>query len=182
MKVNLELSENYSGIKRIGECYTNSFYALTLDYDLFETGKYVEGYAITKNDLLIIEHGWIELNNEIIDVTAPRKIIEYLPCQKYTKEEAYEEFKKLKERLPIFYHKFIKKGKALPDIWYEQINESVIKKREIIKMSESKKPKSKKKTVKPIDFQKEKSARDFSKSIENESLYEELKPKKVSKN
>ena len=29
-----------------------------------------------------------------------------------------------------------------------------------------------------IDFQKEKSARDFSKSIENESLYEELRPKK----
>ena len=133
MKVNLELSENYSGIKRIGECYTNSFHALTLDYDLFETGKYVEGYAITKNALLIIEHGWIELNNEIIDVTAPRKIIEYLPCQKYTKDEAYEEFKKLKERLPIFHHKFIKKGKALPDIWYKVMEEAAIKKREFEK-------------------------------------------------
>ena len=33
-----------------------------------------------------------------------------------------------------------------------------------------------------IDFQKEKSARDFSKSIENESLYEELRPKKEKKN
>ena len=32
-----------------------------------------------------------------------------------------------------------------------------------------------------IDFQKEKSARDFSKSIENESLYEELRPKKEKK-
>jgi hypothetical protein len=49
-------------------------------------------------------------------------------------------------------------------------------------MSDSKKPIQKKKTVKPIDFQKEKSARDFSKSIENESLYEELKPKKEKKN
>ena len=33
-----------------------------------------------------------------------------------------------------------------------------------------------------IDFQKEKSASDFSKSIENESLYEELRPKKEKKN
>ena len=33
-----------------------------------------------------------------------------------------------------------------------------------------------------IDCQKEKSARDFSKSIENESLYNELRPKKEKKN
>jgi len=46
-----------------------------------------------------------------------------------------------------------------------------------------KKPKSKKKkSAKPIDFQKEKSARDFIKSIENGSLYEQLKPKKETKN
>lgn len=50
-------------------------------------------------------------------------------------------------------------------------------------MSESKKQSKKpKKKSNLVDFQKEKSARDFSKSIENESLYEELKPKKVSKN
>ena len=45
-----------------------------------------------------------------------------------------------------------------------------------------KQPKSdKKKPVKPIDFQKalaEKQAEEFSKSIENDSLYEELRPKK----
>ena len=38
-----------------------------------------------------------------------------------------------------------------------------------------------KKPVKPIDFQKalaEKQAEEFSKSIENDSLYEELRPKK----
>ena len=44
-------------------------------------------------------------------------------------------------------------------------------------MSESKKPKSKKKTVKPIDFQKEKSARDFIKAIKTGELYKELKKK-----
>ena len=49
-------------------------------------------------------------------------------------------------------------------------------------MSESKKPKSKKKKSNLVDFQKEKSASDFSKSIENESLYEELRPKKEKKN
>ena len=200
MKVNLELSENYSGIKRIGECYTNSFHAL----DSFPTGKYVEGYALGNDPsfgLTLIQHGWIELNNEIIDVTCLGKMIKYFPCEKYTKEEAFEEWQKLKLRLPIFHHKFIKKGKALPDIWYKVIEEAAIKKRKI-EMSESKKPKSKKtesqlkkealkklvKTLKGlekpkkkdnlIDFQKEKSARDFSKSIETGELYKELRPKK----
>ena len=45
-----------------------------------------------------------------------------------------------------------------------------------------KQPKTKKKPKKKtnlIDFQKEKSASDFIKSIENESLYEELRPKKA---
>ena len=47
------------------------------------------------------------------------------------------------------------------------------------KMSDPKKQ-SKKPKKKPnlIDFQKEKSASDFIKSIENESLYEELRPEK----
>jgi hypothetical protein len=52
-------------------------------------------------------------------------------------------------------------------------------------MNESKKPIQKKKPKKKsnlVDFQKEKSARDFSKSIENDSLYEELRPKKEKKN
>lgn len=40
---------------------------------------------------------------------------------------------------------------------------------------QSKKPKKKPNL---IDFQKEKSASDFIKSIENESLYEELRPEK----
>jgi len=179
MKINLELSENYSGIKRIGECYTNSFHALILT-DLFKTGKYVEGYAITKNDLLLIEHGWIELKNEIIDVTAPRKIVEYIPCQKYTKDEAYEEFKKLKERLPIFHHKFRKKGKALPDIWFEKMNEAVIKKRKIEMSDPKKKPKSKKKKSNLVDFQNaraSKVAEEFSNEIKTGKLYNELRKK-----
>ena len=45
-------------------------------------------------------------------------------------------------------------------------------------MNEPKKPKSKKKKSNLVDFQKEKSASDFIKSIENESLYEELRPEK----
>ena len=48
-------------------------------------------------------------------------------------------------------------------------------------MNQSKKPIQKKKSN-LIDFQKEKSASDFIKSIENESLYEELRPKKEKKN
>jgi hypothetical protein len=44
-----------------------------------------------------------------------------------------------------------------------------------------KKPKQKKKS-KLIDFQKEKSARDFQKAIETGELYRELRPKDEKKN
>ena len=49
----------------------------------------------------------------------------------------------------------------------------------------SERPKSKKRESNLVDFQKARaiqSAEDFSKSIENESLYEELRPKKEKKN
>lgn len=49
-------------------------------------------------------------------------------------------------------------------------------------MSDPKKPKSKKKKSKLIDFQKEKSARDFIKEIETGELYRQLKPKNEKKN
>ena len=50
-------------------------------------------------------------------------------------------------------------------------------------MIETKRTKSKKKkSAKPIDFQKEKSARDFQKAIETGELYKELRPKKEKKN
>ena len=83
--------------------------------------------------------------------------------------------------------------KRLPPTLYKELSEqkrntnhkpkSLYKIIKEAKMNDTKKQSRKtKKKSNLVDFQKEKSARDFSKSIENESLYEELKPKKVSKN
>lgn len=49
-------------------------------------------------------------------------------------------------------------------------------------MNESKKPKKPKKKSNLIDFQKEKSARDFQKAIKTGELYKDLRPKKEKKN
>ena len=49
---------------------------------------YVEGYAVLSSNGLVIEHGWLENDGKIIDVTLPGEIARYFAVDKFTEAEA----------------------------------------------------------------------------------------------
>jgi len=107
--LDIELSKEV--MKRINarpkECWNNAFDALKIYGPA--GAKYVEGWAATKNEdddaqsPLIIEHGWIEYGEVIIDPTIPDQIIQYFPGIRYDLEEALEAASQIKE-LPFAWH------------------------------------------------------------------------------
>lgn len=74
-------------------CWSNSVYAL-LAHRLRCHGKaencfYVEGWLLVGNGAVAIEHGWLEIDNQIVDVT----LIDQYPSEMYypVHRHAYEE-------------------------------------------------------------------------------------------
>ena len=107
---NVEESIRLSKDKRVGvtkkHCFSNSANVLFYIPDYSEA-TYVEGMVIVKKRLLV-EHGWIEKDGEIIDPTLPANDIIYFPGLRFEgtlglskalrlpKDEGTEDF-------PIFY-------------------------------------------------------------------------------
>jgi len=58
-------------------CYHNSFLVL-LDISGYQDATYVEGIAVNEAGLMI-EHGWIEKDNEVLDPTLPFEQMTYFP-------------------------------------------------------------------------------------------------------
>jgi len=84
------------------QCYKNAFMAINR-IDLLAGALYVEGWGVTEGiHSLAIEHGWIELNNKIIDPTIPGEILEYYPVKKYTRDEMRAAYQKNNE-LPFMW-------------------------------------------------------------------------------
>lgn len=80
MNKNIEKSLRLSKDKRAKvkkrECYYNAFKAVQYVPD-YAQADYVEGIAVFGG--LVIEHGWIECNGEVIDPTLPTEDIVYFP-------------------------------------------------------------------------------------------------------
>ena len=79
MKVNRELSQELA--KKVnaitGSCWLNAVNAL--DY-LPDNTAYIEGWIVTGESFEVLEHGWLELDGEIIDPTSyTQNSIEYFP-------------------------------------------------------------------------------------------------------
>jgi hypothetical protein len=81
MKVNAELSRNVAGkvAARPKECWRNAIMGLAVLPGAF----YVEGWIITTSGL-VVEHAWLELDDEMVDPTLyQEKGTRYFPGQRY---------------------------------------------------------------------------------------------------
>lgn len=77
---NFELSHELSRDKRIKakphECYYNCFKAMYY-CDEYSSATYVEGYMVGEG--FYVHHGWLEVNEQIIDPTIPDEHAIYIP-------------------------------------------------------------------------------------------------------
>src|SRR4051812_5123269 len=60
-----------------GQCYANAF-RVVLHVPEYAGATYVEGMAVLKSGL-VIEHGWVEHQGEVIDPTLPEEPVAYFP-------------------------------------------------------------------------------------------------------
>jgi len=91
MEVNRELSERVAerhGARPKG-CWVNAWAALQCDTEL-HGGLYIEGWALTDGDL-VFEHGWLELDGEIIDPTLYDRDVAYFPALRFDRDAAKRE-------------------------------------------------------------------------------------------
>jgi len=112
MKINLKLSLDIAAknIKiKEQDCYYNSTICLSEVNRLSDVknGLYVEGIIVDFDLSLFTEHGWIEKDNEIIDVTLVKfwrkgVKVKYYPCFKYTFDEMMVQLLNSKGRPPFF--------------------------------------------------------------------------------
>jgi len=103
MIVNRELSARLAekvGAKPKG-CWLNAWQALQREREL-EGGLYVEGWAVTDGDALVIEHGWLEIGGEIVDPSLydpPARA--YFPALRFDRARARAELAANDGELPI---------------------------------------------------------------------------------
>ena len=92
MNVNRELSARLA--EKVGaglkQCFLNAWRALQCEREL-EGGLYVEGWAVAGDRGLVIEHGWLELDGEIIDPTLYDCDVAYFPALRFDRETAKRE-------------------------------------------------------------------------------------------
>jgi len=67
-----------------GECWRNAWNAL---YE-HPGARYVEGWCVKAKDAVTFEHGWIEVDGAVVDVTLPADGQYYFPGLVLTAEEA----------------------------------------------------------------------------------------------
>ena len=100
MEQNKELAERLARQTdaRVKACWDNSYNAM---WCTSEHVFYIEGYVAI--DGFVTEHGWLEIDGQIVDVTLYAKDgCTYFPGLRYSRKDAYDVCKRLGE-LPIFY-------------------------------------------------------------------------------
>ena len=124
MIVNRELSARMA--EKVGaepkQCFLNAWQALQCEHEL-EGGLYVEGWAVTDDDALVIEHGWLELGGEIVDPTVydpPARA--YFPVLRFDRDQARAELAANDGELPIVWR--YGQGAASPE--YRQAYEDAL--------------------------------------------------------
>jgi hypothetical protein len=88
------------------QCYRNAFRVILWVREHCKS-DYVEGIAVF-GDGLVIEHGWIEANGEILDPTIPNDDMTYFPGLRWTGERGIADAIKIPkdkgtDDLPFFY-------------------------------------------------------------------------------
>ena len=82
------------------ECFRNALIALSV---LPDNAIYVEGYCVSQDDALLIEHGWIELDDSIIDPTLYQtELAGYFAGLKISKSDIVQRFRRGAIELPLW--------------------------------------------------------------------------------
>lgn len=71
---------------RVGHCYSNAF-RVVLIVPEYANAEYVEGMAVNTSTGLVVEHGWIEKDGQIVDPTLPDEPMAYFPGLRFKGRE-----------------------------------------------------------------------------------------------
>jgi hypothetical protein len=88
MKVDRELSDRVG--KVAGDDLQSGWHTACLalrSVPYLEKGLYVEGWALVPDNLLVIEHAWIELAGRIVDPTRWSSGLVYFPALRFDKDQ-----------------------------------------------------------------------------------------------
>lgn len=111
-RTNHELAQNLNedyGNAQMGQCYKNSILAMVyLGYHVAPESQveYVEGWLVFPGDVHAIEHGWLEVDNEVVDVTLPgeNEASCYYGVYRYPFEEVNKRTNRRRNKLPFWYN------------------------------------------------------------------------------
>jgi hypothetical protein len=103
------------------QCYRNSLlalYALGEMEEGIEKAVYVEGFVFVMG-LFWIEHGWLEVDGALVDVTlADTSPEDYRKVKEYTVKEVNAKWRRGEVKLPLFMNEK-KLMKAMNEVGYE---------------------------------------------------------------
>jgi hypothetical protein len=104
MKVDCELSHRVAGVvaDKPQSGWHTACLALRSDSQL-EKGFYVEGWAVILDNLLVIEHAWIELAGRIVDPTRWASGLAYFPALRFDKDQLLDAVVDC-AKLPLAWH------------------------------------------------------------------------------
>jgi hypothetical protein len=108
MQKNVEKSKKLKNAirARAKQCYANAWDAIETQEE-YKHATYVEGMAVVRG--LVIEHGWVEQDGEIIDPTLPDADVAYFPGLRFKGREGLDSTWRIPGliesgiKLPIFY-------------------------------------------------------------------------------
>ena len=88
MDVNRELSRKLGAKVHaiLGQCFWNAFGAVRNLPEL-AGAYYVEGFIVFEDNKILNDHGWIELEGQIVEVTMPDVELAYFPVVKLSQEQ-----------------------------------------------------------------------------------------------
>ena len=85
LRTNVELSTQLGASTRVnvqpGLCYQNSYELIF--YDEVPEATYIEGLCVQHEGIGIVQHGWLECSDEIVDATQPYDHAIYFPVLRF---------------------------------------------------------------------------------------------------
>ena len=110
MRKNFALSEALAKDKRVrarkSQCFKNAFDVI-FHCPEFSNATYVEGIVVATKLSLLIEHGWLEIDNQIVDPTLTDSHWTYFPGLRFEGQAGLAKGLQLPKReggeLPLFY-------------------------------------------------------------------------------
>ena len=85
LRKNFELSRQLAESTKVnvqpGVCYNSSWRLIY--YDDVPDATYVEGLLVQRQGIGVVQHGWLECNDEVVDATQPEALAIYIPVLRF---------------------------------------------------------------------------------------------------